>query len=211
MTAVNAEPPQSKTGVSDTFGPWLTSRLPKLIESLHQGIVTIGDTSREKGILKQVIESLEGRMRRGIAASYEKAVNEIYRKLSNAEDGQNFTDILEAVARLNIDWKGESASGIREIIRLAFNGTTDPLLSKVVDPSQEGRALLAVAVAFGKSEAHVMELLAIRRSKAFSDLNVVNKALKKVMSVQEGVDYTRLLPTKAQWQRIWAACRDKEQ
>ena len=48
----------------------------------------------------------------------------------------------------------------------------------MIDPSVDSKALLAIVIAFGKSNSHVLDLLQLRKSSALVERTVVNQALQ---------------------------------
>jgi hypothetical protein len=173
-------------------------RAKELLDSLRNSVHALGTEGHRLGTLEQVIQNLEGTINRPLLTQYEKAINRLYLRLAkDSESGQRFTDMLERVAHLDVDWKTTPSVEIRDAIRLIAKG--DALLEPFVADTPDARALLALAVAFGKSNAHVMDFLRLRRSDALEERQVVNEALAKAMesganAIGEAREIVRKLP-----------------
>jgi len=149
-------------------------RLLGLVEELRKAALTIESDGHKAGVLEQVIAELDGKIGRKGVTQYEKALNAISKKL----DGSKLADLLDAVATLGIDWNTMSATDIRAAIFAAGNKELYPLIQ--ITP--ESKALLAGVIAFSKSNGHVMDLLSLRREKAFEERKIINEALSLAVS-----------------------------
>lgn len=156
------------------------------------------NSARKVGILTQVIAQLEQRSADplSLARQYRAPINRLFDQIAgNLDAGRRFTDILAAVAKLDIDWSGQDARAIRDTIALVAH--TDPLLRRLLEPQEESRALLSIVTAFGKSNAHIMEFLKLGRSEALEDRAKLNTILKDVVNgTKEGLAKARELARK---------------
>jgi hypothetical protein len=133
------------------------------------------------GKLEQVISQLEANMTEPLAAEYERVINGLYAKLSTSDGGNMFVDMLDRVTELAvIDWKNDSAKDIRDSIALL----NDPLLAPLSKDTKEGKAMMALTIAFGKDNAMMMDLLQLRKEKATDEKIAVNKLMQAALSDQ---------------------------
>ncbi len=153
---------------------------------------------RKDGALAQTIRGIEDRMDRPLAKQYEVALDRLYTRLSSDTERRKFSDMLERIATLGIDWDNTPTGQIRDMLRLTASG--DPLLAPLGHNTIESKALLGVVMAFGRTNANVMDFLELRRSQAVTELVTVNQALKLAMqegqsTLQDARELIRTLPT----------------
>jgi hypothetical protein len=135
------------------------------VGDLNAGI----NSARREGVLSQVLKQMDEGTRP--TKAYEKVINRLYSKLTGDNTGK-FVDMLQQVAKLNLDWKNIDTRQAVEIIQ-GIVAPADPELKEL-----EGRGMAALTVAFAKSNAHVMELLNIARSSAIEERAQLNQILK---------------------------------
>ncbi len=150
------------------------TRFSELLEGLRKAAVNINSKSYKSGAMEQVIKAIDGKLNREGVTQYEKALDAISRKLDSGE----FSDALEAVAALGIDWNTATAADIRAELFASGDARLQPLIKT----TPESKAMLAGVIAFSKSDGHVMDLLSLRREKEFEARKAVNEALNVAVS-----------------------------
>jgi hypothetical protein len=157
--------------------------LTQLREDFRQGT----NATHRDGMLSQVIRSIDGKKP---DREYVKALDTVYRRLSSDTE-HRFTDMLQRVADLGVDWKNVSAKEGLEFVK-DIVAHTDPDL----EPLQK-RALASIAVAFAKSNEHAMGLLELARSSAVEERAKVTEILRKaVEGNDEAIPLARKLAAK---------------
>ena len=172
-------------------------RIGNLLNSLRRSITDFGGDTYKSGVLEQVIRDLDEKLDKPLMKQYETAINRLYKQISTDDvAGRSFTDMLGKVAGLDLDWN-RPPKDLRDQLKFAYEKTADPLLAPMVENTPEGRALLAVTVAFAKQNNHVMGLLQLRKADAGKERVAVNEALAKAMQNHSGaIDEARSLARK---------------
>jgi hypothetical protein len=167
-----------------------------LLRTLKQRSRTIAREAFKKGELEQVIEQIEGKINEPLMEQYEKALNQLYTRLSGDLDtGRKFVDLLEAVANMPINWATDPVSHIRGILTTIAPG--HPLLGPLASSTVDSKALLSIVIAFGKRNSHIMDALELRRSDAIEERQLVNEALKRALEhTQTAYDYAHQITRK---------------
>ena len=158
---------------------------------LGEDIKNAGVLARKAGLLSQIIKDLEGGgvLDQRVLTTYKSALDRMAERLAkDANLTRSFTDAMEAVAQLDVDWRNMTPGEIKAIIKSAATDrvfgefrTGHAALEQMSGTSEDSRALLAVAVALGKSESLLMDLFRLRRAKADGDRTAANQALKMAM------------------------------
>jgi hypothetical protein len=171
-------------------------QVARLFTDFREDTKDIKSIARKAGTLTQVIRNIEGKIDRPLLRQYESAINRLYARMSG-DQANLFLETLQRSAELpGVDWENDTAGVIRgKLLNAAIFG--DPALAPLIDPSLDTKALMAVVVAFGKSNGHVMDLLQLRRSDAIAERTIVNQALKQAMDdSRDAISQARSLVNK---------------
>ncbi len=140
-----------------------------------------GKQSELDQVLRQLDSDIKGNV---LSKPYADALEKLYKRLADPGHKANLGNMLQRVAELDLNWKEGKASELREQIGMV----SDPLLKPLQENTHEGKALLAVAITFGKKNQYLMNLLTARKSSALLERAEVNKALQVAMSKSVSAD-----------------------
>ena len=153
----------------EMVGNLASSELADIGHELGRAAKRIGDKSYKLGEIEQVIEQIDGKLTGEAAGAYSKALAAVVRRLG----GGKLADVLEAVARLGLDWdtiKSEDAKAY-------FFASGEKALEPMLGNTMEAKALLAAVIKFSKSNSHIMDALSLRREQNFEARKAINDAL----------------------------------
>lgn len=147
--------------------------LDEAVSELRDDMRQIGNASRRKGELYQIIKQLEGKTPEA------KAVQQVEKKLlklvRETRDGKgNFFDMVEAAARVLQDrgdtesrWNTLTVTQIAELLEASGVDILQPLI--------KDRQMLAAVIAIAKKDSLVMDLLSLRRDKERAGVDEILK------------------------------------
>jgi Serine/Threonine/Tyrosine Kinase found in polyvalent proteins len=157
-----------------------------LIDDINRSVKGIRDFAGREGALEQVAKQLEGAAE--LSDPAKKAINGLasFIRDDESENGVKFADTLQHIAGMDIDWKNAKTTDIAEGLRQSFLSTKDPRMEGLFRDTPRSKALLATVIAFGKSNSHMMDMLALRAEKDLGGRAEANKLLKDLMSASKG-------------------------
>ena len=147
------------------------SKVGELLSQVRDDFRLGTNAAHKDGILTQVIRSIDGKKP---DTAMVKALDSVYRRLSGDKD-HKFTEMLQKVADIGVDWKNVSAKEGLEFVKDII-AHTDPDL----EPLQK-RALASIAVAYAKTNEHAMGLMELARSSAVEERAKVTEILRKAV------------------------------
>ena len=158
----------------------------RMVDGLSDTVRGIRDTAFKEGKLGQVIQQLEGTLKDGsdLPQQFRKALNEVHELLTKPDTGARFSETLQGVASMDIDWKFP-ARQIADALKAHYEQTKDPRFLSLVGNDDKARALMATTIAFGKSNSHIMDMLALRAEKAGEERAKANGLLKDMLNASK--------------------------
>jgi hypothetical protein len=154
-----------------------------LLDDLSTSIRGVRDFSHQAGMIEQTLRQVEQLQTGELPPPYRRALDGVYKLL--AENDPRFSDTLQKVASLDIDWTRPTGQ-VFEAIRQAFLAGGHEYLAPFLSDNVQSKALLATITAFGKSNSHIMDMLAIRGEKLTEEHALANEFLKELLGAGRG-------------------------
>lgn len=157
----------------------LSTDLRGWLKFLREDVRKVKVLSRKNGVLADMIRNIEGRFDESLGTHYAQVIDRLAKKFGESEEGRTrFVVTLQRIAEMPVDFGHSDAQTIKDFI----TSNPDPVFNVLRDNSEDGRALLAVAASFAKSNALIMHMLTLRGAAKTDELMaeraVVNDALK---------------------------------
>lgn len=138
-------------------------------EDIREGI----GLAKHVGMLTQALRELQARVTDPLPPQYQQLVDRMARRIFN--DVEHFTEFLQAVAAMDVDWHGQTIPQIKTQLRglLAAN----PLFSSM--DADEQNVALALSAAFARSNDHQMAWLAVMQSNNMEAVAAIREMLNE--------------------------------
>lgn len=157
-----------------------------LVKAVGQKVTDINGFSNKAGELEQTLRQLDPTLKAGadLPRPVTQALDAVHKFLTGPDEDENhvkFSDVLQHVAKLDVDWKNAGTKDIAEGLR-AMLRDGDEKLRGLLGNTERAKALLATVITFGKQNGHIMDTLNIRADAAETQKAAINATLKDLLN-----------------------------
>lgn len=133
----------------------------ELLAELPADIRGYGRNERQLGVVTQALQELDQKLTGKGLRSHAVTINRLVKRMF---DLGSFFDVLQQAASVpGIEWDGAAADIANALVDEANANPESPMAKLFVEANIDLTPLLGVLIAFGRSNAHMMGLLNIRR------------------------------------------------